>query len=322
MVTLGRFALMVVGFLLLADGCGTAEATQEAYDKCLDFNYGHGGPAANGEGGQGGSVANACTPECTAETAAKDCAALAPDPRCGSVVCVENKCARQIKPGPIPSQKYGDCKQAVCDGAGNLIEIGDDTDYYNDGNQCTVDFCKSGAAHFVMPDGVQCPETDEGFCYNGECVECIDTLPQATCKGAGMVCDSLFWCVPAIDCMGKCGGDCAPCAIGQVCVENADCISGVCVGGMCQFPTCADGVKNDGETGKDCGAPSCADCPPGEGCVLPEDCLSSVCMWGICQAPTCIDGVKNGDEEGIDCGGSCGACFAQWEKKMRKRGSI
>ncbi|HVJ21963.1 MAG TPA: carbohydrate-binding protein [Polyangiaceae bacterium] len=47
--------------------------------------------------------------------------------------------------------------------------------------------------------------------------------------------------------------------------------------------TCSDGVKNQTETGVDCGGP----CSP---------CIS------------CSDGVKNGNETGVDCGGSCAAC--------------
>ena len=48
-------------------------------------------------------------------------------------------------------------------------------------------------------------------------------------------------------------------------------------------PTCFDGIRNQGETGIDCGGP----CPP---------------------CPTCFDGIMNGDETGVDCGGSCQPC--------------
>jgi hypothetical protein len=47
--------------------------------------------------------------------------------------------------------------------------------------------------------------------------------------------------------------------------------------------TCSDGIKNQTETGVDCGGP-CGACP------------------------TCTDGIKNGTETGVDCGGSCAAC--------------
>jgi len=81
----------------------------------------------------------------------------------------------------------------------------------------------------------------------------------------------------------------------------------VCV---CQAPTHTDGIKNDDETGVDCGYPAgptyaCAD---GEGCKDASDCKSAVCYSGICLAPTCKDAVKNGSETRPDCGGECPPC--------------
>lgn len=46
-------------------------------------------------------------------------------------------------------------------------------------------------------------------------------------------------------------------------------------------PTCSDNIRNQGETGIDCGGP-CDDC-----------------------GQTCDNGLKDGDETGVDCGGSC-----------------
>jgi len=83
----------------------------------------------------------------------------------------------------------------------------------------------------------------------------------------------------------------------------------VCTGGICQTPSCSDGVKNASETGVDCGGGSCPGCGAGGACSVPGDCASSVCIGGLCQAPTCSDGVKNGAETDVDCGGaSCGDC--------------
>jgi len=57
------------------------------------------------------------------------------------------------------------------------------------------------------------------------------------------------------------------------------------------FPTCKDGVKNQDETGVDCGGNKCPKCE-----------VKSV-------FPTCKDGVKNQDETGVDCGGNkCPKC--------------
>jgi hypothetical protein len=109
-----------------------------------------------------------------------------------------------------------------------------------------------------------------------------------------------------------CGGSkCRPCDIGRPCLKGRDCLSGVCIDNECQAPTHTDGVKNDSETGVDCGYPeslpnSCAD---GEGCISKSDCQSGVCYAGVCQVPTCEDAVKNGKETGKDCGGDCDPCL-------------
>jgi len=315
---------LVLGFVfaVLGAACGLNTNTEQATTQCVDAILqnpgdiaptGSGGQnAQGGTGGEGGTGGAAVAPECAADTVAKDCAHLsAPHPHCGSVQCIENKCVLDIKPGPVESQKYGDCKEWVCDVQGNLIELINGGDIFNDGNQCTLDYCDNDQPKSeVFPDGWGCPEAGEGYCYQGKCVECVDIIPQANCKGAGMVCDQLF-CEPfGPDCMAQCGGNCAPCWAGQACVVADDCQSGVCTNGMCQLPTCSDGVKNDGETGLDCGAGSCENpCADGEGCITQDDCQSGVCKVGICQAPSCTDATENGDETGIDCGGTnCKAC--------------
>lgn len=73
--------------------------------------------------------------------------------------------------------------------------------------------------------------------------------------------------------------------------------------------TCSDGIKNQDETGIDCGGDICVQCGPGGGCLEPADCNSSVCLAMVCQSPTCTDGKKNGAETDVDCGGpTCGDC--------------
>jgi len=66
--------------------------------------------------------------------------------------------------------------------------------------------------------------------------------------------------------------------------------TGVDCGGKCEpcsQGSCKDGIKNNGETGVDCGGT----CSP-------------------CNRETCNDGIKNQDETGIDCGGRCKSCDA------------
>jgi hypothetical protein len=54
------------------------------------------------------------------------------------------------------------------------------------------------------------------------------------------------------------------------------------------IPACSDGLKNNGETGIDCGG-KCSPCP---------------------TIASCSDNVQNQGETGVDCGGPCPACPA------------
>lgn len=244
-----------------------------------------------------------------------------PDPRCGSGKCVQGACTVEIHPGPLASQIRGDCQRAECSVTGELVLLQDPSDFYDDGEQCTYDACGSqGPTNDALANNAICPVAGAGQCYDGRCVECYELDPNMNdCPpGSGLVC-RLTQCVPPHCANGQpdpglgetsvdCGGSCVGCYIGFPCQVGADCQSGVCVGNLCKAPTCSDGVKNDSETGIDCGAPSCPLCPPGQGCATGDDCTSGVCWAGLCQEPSCFDGVRSGGEAGIDCGGPCPAC--------------
>jgi hypothetical protein len=238
-----------------------------------------------------------------------DCNEVAPSPECGGGKCIEGACKLVIEQGPLASQLYGDCKRRECNESGNVVEVEDTSDFYNDGNECTLDYCKgSDAANSLIPDAVPCPQSGEGYCYSGACVQCVATIPAASCTTPGLYCDG-FYCVSFAMCNGgSCGGGCAPCDTAAPCGVGTDCASGSCKGGFCALPSCSDGVKNDGETDVDCGFDPCGPCPDGSGCHKPEDCVSGVCKIGKCQAPGCFDQTRNGDEENIDCGGACNPC--------------
>jgi hypothetical protein len=66
--------------------------------------------------------------------------------------------------------------------------------------------------------------------------------------------------------------------------STLDCAEGP-GGGTPPVPTCADGVKNGGETDVDCGGPTCSDCSTGRTCSVNADCASNICTGGVCQAP-------------------------------------
>jgi len=287
-------------FVCLCDVEG--EVFCEAKKACVPsemcpFEVNGGGGGAGGAGGMPSNM-NMCDE-------ASDCP-QPPDARCGYAECKAGKCLLVTTPGPADSQKRGDCKTIYCDTIGNAKESVDNGDYYNDGKPCTIDFCDAGEPkNEPYADGAECPELGAGVCYQGECVECIDS--QVPCPQNGDVCDDIY-CVPSACVQNfQCGTGCRPCPpLYGPCAGPDDCVEKVCVDGKCAIPTCEDGVRNADETGTDCGAPSCGEkCPDGEGCAYPEDCISGVCWGAVCQAPTCTDGVQNGKEGGIDCGAGC-----------------
>lgn len=269
-----------------------------------------GGPGSGGAGGLSGGKCNA----------AVDCPGPE-DTECGEAKCIDGVCRLDFVPlAKTTAQKRGDCVSVYCNGLGKLVSLPDGEDIFNDGRQCTIDVCRKGEAiNELFPDGSPCPETGLGFCYMGECVDCIDTLSFASLCGMGFACDGSR-CVPG-HCTNMmtdsgngetdwdCGGPCVPCPVGDGCSVPSDCQHGVCIGGKCAAPSCSDMVHNDSETGTDCGGPpSCPRCPTGEGCDFGSDCANAVCWAGICEDPKCDDGLKNGEELGIDCSGPCTPC--------------
>ena len=146
------------------------------------------------------------------------------------------------------------------------------------------------------------------MCFNGECVDCIDTLSDPKVCGPGNACQGVY-CVSGA-CGASCGDGCAPCPPSYGCNSPSDCEEGVCgQDGMCALPNCNDNAKNDGETGVDCGIDACGTrCPDNQGCANSADCKSGVCWAGVCEAPACTDGIQNGKETGIDCGDNCEPC--------------
>jgi len=91
-------------------------------------------------------------------------------------------------------------------------------------------------------------------------------------------------------------------------------IGGITTSGTCggtspegPTPTCFDGIRNQGETGVDCGGPciACASCFDG----IQNQGETGVDCGGSCApCATCFDGIRNQGETGIDCGGPCVPC--------------
>jgi hypothetical protein len=76
----------------------------------------------------------------------------------------------------------------------------------------------------------------------------------------------------------NCGGTCPErCPDGKICNLNGDCVSQVCVNGICAAISCLDNAKNGTETDIDCGGASCPKCTGGRLCMAGTDCTSGFC---------------------------------------------
>jgi len=143
-----------------------------------------------------------------------------------------------------------------------------------------------------------------------DCIEQWDCTPWEICLPAGTTkreCTDL----------AKCGTNEQKLKITKECTYIPTCFdliknngeTGVDCGGPCRpCPTCNDGIQNQGEEGTDCGGPcpqlcsTCFDNKQNQG-EEGTDC------GGPCKpCPTCNDEIQNQGEEGIDCGGPCKLC--------------
>jgi hypothetical protein len=265
-----------------------------------------------GTGGASGGGGLQPDVECTADD---ECTPTGTD--CIVRECASGTCAYtpETELTPIQSQKAGDCRQTLCDGAGNETSV-NIVDPFDDNNACTVDICADGVVGHEIMAGERCPE---GRCtIDGECVQCLDhadcgaqSCQQGMCVPASCLNDALDGDETDVDCGGA---SCAPCSADKICLVPTDCVSGVCEppdigdGNVCMAATCEDNVLNQNESAVDCGG-ACGGCPATSACNAHEDCISEVCDGNVCQPPRCIDGVTNGDETDIDCGGpGCDGC--------------
>jgi plastocyanin len=247
------------------------------------------------------------------------------DTACRRRTCTEGTCGFADTPlgTTIGAQTKGDCRSAVCDGAGAVIDVADELDTPDDGDDCTQDLCQGGVpSHAPEPARTPCAGTSGLFCDGaGACVACLD---DADC--ASGVC-AQGACVPAqcndhvknggetdVDCGGP---SCNGCLAGEACLVPADCFSGVCTGAVCQPATCTDSVKNGDETGVDCGG-ACARCAIGGPCLFGGDCQSGICTAGICTAPPSVNGcdwstatdLTGQSAVGIAFGGALGTVYS------------
>ena len=117
----------------------------------------------------------------------------------------------------IDDAKNGDCKKYICDQAGKIAAVPDNTDK-PESSECTTGQCTNGNPEILAGS--------EGM----ECINAIGTCCQGECCSNGVG----FECVPAGCCFNTqvCGSDC--CSIFESCC-NGECCT-LCDGaGNCVF---------------------------------------------------------------------------------------
>lgn len=176
-----------------------------------------------------------------------DCMALGAATFCSAPACEAGTCIRKVlHPAgtPLPSQRFGDCREARCAEGGAIVDVPLDGDVFDDGYACTNDTCTGGLySAAAQPQGSLCSASE--ICNaKGACVQCnvdVDCYGNETGTDCG-------------------GGACAPCAPDLPCHAHADCASNVCMDAFCIAPSCTDAVKNGDEAGVDCGGSCLTPC--------------------------------------------------------------
>ena len=201
------------------------------------------------------------------------------DSYCQVRACDANVCGFTISAlgTELPGQAPGDCKTAVCDGAGRTVVQAAPSDIPDDNNPCTVDAC-SGTTPTHTPRAVDTP-----------CGVGLKCNAAGTCAG----------CTSAADCPG----------------QIADCSRPTCIGGSaCGLIYTGAGARTSSQLAGDCHANVCdgagavassiddADVP-----VDGNPCTLDTCNGGVPANPPVGAGAGCGAGMTCDGQGHCGS---------------
>ncbi|HTJ84451.1 MAG TPA: hypothetical protein VL400_22185 [Polyangiaceae bacterium] len=282
-----------------AGECATGYVCEETSRTCVPEGATSGGGGSGGTGttstsstgGSGGSGGCDSVTDCPTPSSA-----------CEVPICVGGVCGTSALPmGTVTAaQTSGDCKVAVCDGAGAALDQNDPTDLPPTG-QCATPICNSGVPETrAVTIGTACSRNGGSFCdAAGSCVECngesdCSSLPPTTECGTRM-------CV---------GGACSlsPTQSGTPVLAQSpgDCNQAVCdgAGGVtsmaddldvpddfneCTTDGCSAGTPTHVpvSSGLPCAAGSCNASGQCVGCTVAADCGTST----FCAQRTCTSGV-------------------------------
>jgi hypothetical protein len=200
------------------------------------------------------------------------------DSECSQRICVNQQCdvAFEAQGTPLAIQPPGDCKLEQCDGNGGTESINDDSDPFDDSNDCTADTCNAGTP-------VNTP------------------TPGASC-GVGLVCDA--------------NGACAGCTVPSDCGADDFCKTRTCVNNTCGINPTADGTPLPQQTAGDCKVAQCDGAGNSEVIADDNDkpvdgleCTNDVCTNGApSNPPKSVGTACNGGSDVCTANGQCVDC--------------
>ncbi len=218
----------------------------------------------------------------------------------------------------------------VCDGAGACLanDEADGTGCTDDGNDCTLDVCGSGACtHPALSAGVSCGDGTDDDCRNPDTCDgagtCLsnDETDGTACTDDGVECTS------DVCAAGVCEHPAIP--EGDPCTDDGnDCTDDICQSGTCNHPVldagtaCGDGTDDDCLNPDTCdGAGACLANDEADGTACTDDgndCTGDVCGSGACTHPALGSGTACGDGTDGDCSSpdtcdGAGTCLANDE---------
>jgi hypothetical protein len=127
------------------------------------------------------SSSSGATPECVVP---EDCAVAN---ECSTPTCTDGICGITFVPSGtvVGNEPLGDCKQAICDGAGKKSFIANDMDLPDDKVECTTDTCDAGVpVHTAKAMNSFCGPNGAHFCHaDTDCKPCKEL--SAACEEVG-----------------------------------------------------------------------------------------------------------------------------------------
>ncbi|MEZ4307779.1 MAG: lamin tail domain-containing protein [Polyangiaceae bacterium] len=261
---------------------------------------------------------------CVGCTVATDCPGT--DDDCKTRTCTNNTCGFNFAANgtPVTAQTAGDCKQNVCDGAGNTVSQNDNADLpADDGNQCTDQACNAGTPSFPNSAvDTACTQNGGSFCDGGgACVACNlasqcpgtdDECQTRTCTGntcgfnfqpAG----TMVTAQTAGDCqVNQCDGAGAVVQAqsnGDVPVDGNQCTDDVCTAGVPSNPPSAANTVCTQNGGAFCdGASACVACNMASQCPgTDDDCQTRTCAGNTCGFNFASNGTPTSSQTTGDC---------------------